>query len=74
MIPNHLAQERPGRASPPTGPNWLHVACAALAATLLLFSGPLRCTAPVVTPPSSLAENCIATNATTWSPDREVLR
>lgn len=56
-----------GPSSPTPGPRWPHVVGAVLVAAVLLFAGPLRCTAPVTVPPREIPEDHIATDATTWS-------
>jgi len=71
MTANPLEQPPVGRCPPPVGPRWLHVVGAALVAALLLFSGPLRCTAPVTLPPHEVPEAGLATGTTTWSRSTE---
>ena len=58
-----------GNGSPdsPRGPRWPHVVGAILVAAVLLFTGPLRCTAPVTVPPRNVPDGVLANYATTWS-------
>lgn len=60
-----------GPSSPTPGPRWPTVVGAVLVAAALLFSGPLRCTAPVTMPPHEVPEAGFATGSTTWSPSTE---
>ncbi len=56
-----------GPSSPTPGPRWPHVVGALLVAAVLLFTGPLRCTAPVTVPPRIVPDDVLANYATTWS-------
>ena len=60
-----------GPSSPSSGPDWWKLVGALVIGGLLLFAGPLRCTAPVGMPPRPTIEGHFAGTATTWTPHEE---
>lgn len=73
MNANPMAIDHASQASPPPDRGWWRVVGAAIVAALLLFSGPLRCTAPAAIPPRAEPVSAIVQTATTWSCASEVM-